>query len=178
MSVKDTESIAEKFEKTFRGVMCPPGDWHAGLAMVQSIHNIFWDELLYPIKDALKWSHIAKDARNYYYQASRLIMFVYETLNTALLQTFVSERMEQLRAQFDATATDLSNENFLCHVAQKFDEWIGDLHNCDDNWLRMCSLFLNMARDFFTFVESYRSGDSIGIELGYQDFVAVWRALG
>ena len=35
-----------------------------------------------------------------------------------------------------------------------------------------------MAKDFFTSVDSYRSANAVGIELGYQSFVTVWRALG
>lgn len=35
-----------------------------------------------------------------------------------------------------------------------------------------------MAMDVFAFIDSYRCGDAIGIEMGYQNFVAVWRALG
>ena len=46
-----------------------------------------------------------------------------------------------------------------------------------DDWLKTCALFVFMAKDFITFVESYRSSDSVGIEQGYQQFAPVWRAL-
>jgi len=35
-----------------------------------------------------------------------------------------------------------------------------------------------MSNDFFTFVDSYRCGDSVSIELGYLQFLPVWRCLG
>ena len=35
-----------------------------------------------------------------------------------------------------------------------------------------------MSKDFFTFIRSYRTGDSIGVEIGYQNFVTVFRING
>ena len=35
-----------------------------------------------------------------------------------------------------------------------------------------------MAKNFFTFIDSYRSADAIDIGMWYQSFVTVWRALG
>ena len=43
-----------------------------------------------PIIVALKWKRIYKDARQSYYQASRVLLFVYRELSKILLQTFVS----------------------------------------------------------------------------------------
>ena len=37
---------------------------------------------------------------------------------------------------------------------------------------------MHLTDDFFRFVASYRCGDSIGIEVGYQNFLPVWRSLG
>ena len=38
--------------------------------------------------------------------------------------------------------------------------------------------FLRMSDDFILFVKSYRSGDSIGVEKGYEWYVPIWKALG
>ena len=95
-----------------------------------------------------------------------------------LSHTFVSDNYENLLAEFKSTANDLSDENLMCFFGTKFGEWIESLHYSDDHWLKCCSLYVSMAQDFFTFVESFRCGDSIGIELGYAKFLPVWRALG
>jgi len=67
----------------------------------------------------------------------------------------------------------------MCYFAAKFEKWIECLHEYLDKWLQMCSLYLTiMAEDFFTFVYSYRCGDSIGIEFGYHAFAPVSRDTG
>ena len=66
----------------------------------------------------------------------------------------------------------------MCYFALRFEEWIECLHESPGNWLQMCSLYLTMAKDFLTFVDLYRCGDSIGIELGYQASAPVWKCLG
>ena len=42
----------------------------------------------------------------------------------------------------------------------------------------MCSQFIEMSYDFLRFVDGYRMGDSIAIEVGYNKQVPVWQALG
>jgi len=79
---------------------------------------------------------------------------------------------------FKSNETDQRDANFMCYFASEFDQWVDTLHESSDKWLRMCALFVTMSKDFITFVDSYRSGDSIGIEVGYQAFAPVWRCLG
>ena len=42
----------------------------------------------------------------------------------------------------------------------------------------MACLFLHISDDFFRFVQSYRCGDAIAIEKGYEWFVTAWTSLG
>lgn len=174
----DGESQSSVLSRVLNHMKDIPGDWHAGLSMVQSIHNVCWDGFLDDFRDALGWKKVQKDARNCYYAASRLIKYVYEECVRILMHSFVSNHLAGLRVKFRESARDLSDANFMCYVAQAFSDWLFELRDCSDRWIRCCSLFVRMARDFLTFVESYRNGDSIGIELGYQQFAPVWRALG
>ena len=178
LSLKESNDQANVFSKALSTVMTLPGDWHGSLTMVQSILNIFWDGFLEPIKHALKWKRITKDARGCYFQASCLVMFVYHEITSLFMHTFVSEKIPQLKKDFKEQDTDCSDSNFICFVAKSFVCQIDKLHTESDNWLKTCSVFISMAKDFFTFIDSFRSGDAIGIENGYQQFVPVWRALG
>ena len=158
--------------------MTIPGDWHAGLNMLQSIHNVFWDGFLAPFCKALKWNKVYKDCRNCYYRASTLVLLVHNEIVTHLMQTYASEFGDAVRAKFESENTDHSPDGYVCFFAESFASWVDELADGDDHWLKACCLFVTMSKDFFTFVDSYRSGDAIGVEMGYQSFVAVWRALG
>ena len=59
------------FIKAMDQLRVRPGDWHAGLTMLQSINNIFWDGLLQPIAKKLGWNRVTQDCRDCYFQASR-----------------------------------------------------------------------------------------------------------
>ena len=74
--------------------------------------------------------------------------------------------------------TDQSDGNYICFVAKYFLTWIDEIVKGDDECLRVNVLYVNMTKAFATFSESYRCGDAIGIELGYEYFVPIWRAYG
>ena len=93
------------------------------------------------------------------------------------MQTHASQFGDQSKTDFEHVA-DQSPDSYLCFYAESFAAWIDKLGDGDDNWLKACALFTTMAKDFFTFVGSYRIADEIGVEMGYQAFVTVWRALG
>lgn len=156
LSLDKHQETAVAFVEAFDHIMPCTGDWHGGLAMLQSIYTSFYDGFLEPLKIILGWSRIQKDVRSCYYQGSRLVMLVQQMLTRMLAHTFVSSRLDQLLSEFNETTRDLGNKNFLCCLGTTFGEWIRSLHDCDDKWLRCCSLFLSMANDFFTFVDSYR----------------------
>ena len=46
------------FEKALDRVMDLPGDWHAGLSMLNSIYLLFYESLLESIQNALEWKRI------------------------------------------------------------------------------------------------------------------------
>ena len=81
LSLDKSNDIASVFKEALDQIMCIPGDWHAGLSILQSIMKIIWDGFLRPIGiNCLGWKRIQKDARSCYFQDSRLVMFVYEQL--------------------------------------------------------------------------------------------------
>ena len=178
LSLKESSQQAEVFAKALKNVMTIPGDWHAGLTMLQSIMNVFWDGFIEPFVKALKWKKVYKDCRNCYYRTSSVVLLVHNELIGHLMQTYVSEFGEPVRSKFENEEADKSPESYICYFAESFASWVDELANGDDNWLKACCLFITMSKDFFTFVDSYRSADAIGVEMGYQAFVAVWRALG
>jgi hypothetical protein len=94
-----------------------------------------------------------------------------------LAHTFMSDRMIELKTKFKAER-DQSLGNFICHAASRFAEWVVSLEKCDDDWLKCLAFFTHIAKDFFTFVESYRCGDAIGVEQGYENFIPTFVALG
>ena len=57
-----------------------PGDWHAGLSMLQSIYSLYYVGFLNQIQSLLGWKRINQDVRGCYYQASRLVIFVHDEL--------------------------------------------------------------------------------------------------
>ena len=115
--------------------------------------------------------------RNCYYNCSRLQKFVYDGATEILLHTFVATKWTVLKAQFEKEG-DQSKGNFVCFVGIRFAGWLHELAAGDDDWLKCNALFVLLVKDFFTFVDSYRCGDAIGIETGYETFVVIWRALG
>ena len=62
------------FVNAFHNCMFLPGDWYAGIIVLQSICKVFWDVLLKPVKEVLGWKQISKDVGNCYYQASRCVL--------------------------------------------------------------------------------------------------------
>ena len=75
-----------------------------------------------------------------------------------------------------------SPANVFCTLTQDYRDYLLDLENCDDEeqdeFLKMCALFLHMSDDFLFFVGSYRANDAIGVIKGYDAFVPVWVSLG
>ena len=175
--MRENNATAECFTKALRRLMIIPGDWHAGLSMLQSIYNIFWDAFFEPFKVKSKWKNLGKDCAKNYFNCSKLVKMVYHELIGILMQTYVDGHCDNLRLVFSDEEDDLSDANFLCYFASSFLVWLEDLTEGSDHWLRTCSLFVQIAKEFLTFVESYRCGDSIAIEYGYQRFVPVWRCL-
>ena len=95
-----------------------------------------------------------------------------------MFQSYLSKNCAALKEEFNLTATDLSDANYIIFLATKFGEHVESLHTSTDNWAKANALFLSMSKELFTFIDAYRCGDSPGIEFGYEIFAPVWRALG
>ena len=177
LSLNHVSDLADIFEKALTRVVVLPGDWHAGLSKLQAIHNIYWDDLLAPFLLALQWKLIYKDARKNYFGARRLVQYVFEQMVTIMMELYVSKYYEELLLSFKEE-TDQTDDNYVCFIALSFEKWLVDLRTSNDHWLRVCSGFVFMANEFNTFVDSYRSGDAIGIDEGYHIFTSVYRVTG
>ena len=149
LSLKESSQQAEVFAKALKNVMTIPGDWHAGLTMLQSIMNVFWDGFIEPFVKALKWKKVYKDCRNCYYRTSSLVLLVHNELIGNLMQTYVSEFGEAVRSKFENEEADKLPESYICYFAESFVLWVDELANEDDNWLKACCLFITMSQDFF-----------------------------
>ena len=117
--MKESSQQAEVFAKALKNVMTIPCNWHAGLTMLQSIMNVFWDGFLEPFLKALKWNKVYKDCRNCYYRGSTFMLLVYNKLVAHLMQTFVSDSEDTLKSKFD-TQDDQSPESYICFFAEPF----------------------------------------------------------
>ena len=62
---------------------------------------------------------------------------------------------------------DVSSDD-IAGMAKEFQLWLRKKKNCDDKWISTCANFVEMAHDFLEFVNAYRLGDAIAIEIGYQ----------
>ena len=75
-----------------------------------------------------------------------------------------------------------STADVFCPLTQDYRDYLRELEDCDDEeqdeFLKMCAIFLHMSDDFIFFVSSYRANDAIGVLKGYDAFVPVWVALG
>ena len=67
MSIDQCSMMAETFLDAFSVVMLIPGDWHAGLAMLQSISTLFWSIIIYPFIILLDLKRIYPEARKDYF---------------------------------------------------------------------------------------------------------------
>ena len=79
----------------------------------------------------------------------------YEQVVKILMESFISEHMETVKASFsdNEDVIDKSNLNFVCHVGQEFCSWINELNEQDDDCLKTCALFVSMANKFFQLVQ-------------------------
>ena len=148
------------------------GDWYTGLNTLASMYNLYYVGFLDQFQDLLAWKKINKDVCSCYYLASRLVEFVSDELMRFFIHQFVSSRA------IEATDFALSDSQFICKIAIEFKQFLKDQKESDDKWIAMCANFLEMSFDFFRFVDGYRLGDSIAIEVGYHKQVPVWQTMG
>ena len=145
------DQFAEKevIRNTLHRFIIQPGDWHAGLSCLQALYTVFWDDILQPIVAKLKWKRVGKDVRECYYNASRLLRVVYHQVLKLMMQIHITVNWSNERTSFLETSNDTTEANWFCHLAITFEQWLKELESSTDKWLRACSFFVRMARDFF-----------------------------
>ena len=173
LSFEQASIYGEVFMDALSVVMILPVDWHAGLAMLllqQAIYMLFWDGLLELFKDLLHWQRVKKDVRGCYFQACRLMNYVAEELIRIFLYEFASKFPE-----FDEDTDDAAE--YICNFVTEFNKFLIEMSNGDDEWRRAWALFIFIALDFTSFVNTYRNGDAIMVEYGYKRFAPIWQML-
>jgi hypothetical protein len=188
--MSELQSQLSVFDEALNRVMDLPGDWHAGMSMLQSIVTLFYDVLLYPIcHSVLLWKRFNRETNKCYYQSSRLVNVVHQVLMRFTWHRFIGTKYDLLRESYDDFCDGVENEekaermrndsaNFLCYCANEFQCYLKAELTCGDQWRQMCSAYLVMSSDFVDFVWAYRKCDSIRILLSYQRFAPVWRVVG
>jgi hypothetical protein len=165
---------AEIFLNAFNCVMFLPGDWHAGMNMLQSIYKIFWADILKPFRDLLKWKCISNDVRGCYFQASCLVQYSNDVVSSYLIRLYIS----RYHKKYDYRMNQDETGNVLCSIAINFDKFLSRSLSSSDKHLTLIVNFLIVSSDFLGFIQAYRSQDSISVENGYKMFAPIWKILG
>eukprot|EP00956_Cyclotella_meneghiniana_P024622 scaffold49684_cov59-Cyclotella_meneghiniana.AAC.1 len=171
------------FDKVLSRVMDIPGDWHAGLSMLQAIITLFYDSLLYPvIHDMLGWKRFNRETNKCYYVSARAVILLKNVLYRVSFERFIAESHKELKTMFDSLVDngdmEIGDANFVCFCAEQFQQHLKEELGNSDEWRRACAVFLMMASDFEDHVNAYRKCDAIICELSYQRFAPVWRVVG
>ncbi len=178
ISVTQSSNMLQVFLDGLAQVMIIPGDWHAGMAMLQAIYTLWWP-LLSVFKDHLGWKRVQQDVRGCYWTANRLLEFVADELMRVLLFEFVSEHINNIDEVEDG-----KEDEYICRVVKQFQAHLMDLafgedsESETDQWRKTWAIFIIMALDFKSFTEAYRNGDALMVEFAYKRFAPVWEMLG
>jgi hypothetical protein len=89
LTFEESSLQAESFLEAFNNTMFLPWDWHTGMNMLQSLYQVFWNEILNPRKMFLGWKKISQDVHGCYFQAVRLIWYVHTAMSTYLWRCYV-----------------------------------------------------------------------------------------
>jgi hypothetical protein len=117
LSFEESSLQAEIFLDAFNRVMFLPGDWHAGLTMLQAFYKLFWSDLLKQFRDLLQWQHISKYVWGCYFQASLLVQYSNNVISSYHICLYLSwnEECYKVRMNEDKLA------NVLCQIAVNFE---------------------------------------------------------
>ena len=171
LSFSQTSAMTEVFLDGLSRMMVIPGDWHAGMAMLQSIFTLFWDGIIEPFVHLLGWSRITISVKDNYFNCKRIVEYVSDEIIRILKYEFMSEY-----AEFDEDRDD--SAQFICASELKFIQFLLDLTEAEDEWRRACALFVLMVADFSMFVNSYRRECPLGIEWVYKKWMPIFYQLG
>jgi hypothetical protein len=174
LSFEESSIQAQIFLEALNNVMFMPGDWHAGMNMLQSLHKLFWTNLLKPLRDILGWKRIAKDVRSCYYQALQLVKYTNNVRSYFLIRAFQLHHYES----YEDRMRDDNTGDLLCSIVVEFQLFLSRLLQLTDDHLKLMANVLLVLGEFLEFVSKYRSQDNITIEKGYQCFAPIWKVLG
>jgi len=175
LSIEEKSIQTDTFLDAFECAVFVPGDWHTGMNILQSINKVYWDVLIWPMRDYLKWTRWTKDVRKCYYTASKGVLFMNAEGTRCLMQKFMSDNYDK----YDQMFSDRNPANALAQFAIDFDEYLVWCHEVqtDDDHLRLIAGFIRMSNVFKDFVFSYRNQDSVGVEFGYHCMAPIWKIL-
>ena len=117
---------SEIFLKALSRVMDLPGDWHTSLNMAQTIFNYCYVGFLDQFQEMLHWKNINLKVSKCYFQATRLITFVFEELMRFFSHQFISER----KCTNDEDKS--SDADYIARVAIEFQSYLRELKNSKD----------------------------------------------
>jgi hypothetical protein len=152
LSFEESSLQAEIFLDAFDQVMFLPGDWHAGLNMLQSIYKLFWSDLLKPFRDLLQWQHILKDIRGCYFQACRLVQYSNSVISSYLICLYLSRNLEC----YEVKMSEDKPANVLCQIAVDFEMFLSCALSSSDKHLKLVVNIILVLSDFIEFVGAYR----------------------
>jgi hypothetical protein len=117
-SDQDMFAKSDSFINTMKKTIVKPGNWHAGLTMLQSIMNTFWDGFLEPLVSKLGWKCVQQDFWDCYFQALQCVWYVDHKLLKIMMEKFVFEHMARLKTIFKIYSINQSSGNFFCYVGK------------------------------------------------------------
>ena len=137
-----------------------PGDWHTGLNMAQSIYNVFYNRFLDQFQDLLHWQRINSDVSSCYYQATRLVTFVFDELIRFFAHKYMSQRVptQAEREMNDAdyiSAVALGFQGYVSSLKTSRDPWIATWQTCGHELKKeRCAIILStfFSKDLFSIV--------------------------
>ncbi len=148
LSFEESSIQDELFLEAFDNILFMPGNQHAGMNMLQSLHKIFLTDLLKPLRDILGWNRKAKDVQSCYYQALRLVKYTNNVVSSYLLRAFLSCHYESYKDRM----RDDNTGDLLCSIAVEFQLFLSRLLQLADDHLQLMAYFFLVSGDFFEFV--------------------------
>ena len=124
MTIDQCSMMAETFLDAFSVVMLIPGDWHAGLAMLQSISTLFWSIIIDPFIELLDLKRIYPEARKNYFSLKRIVSYIANELIRLFQYEYVSIK--------EAFTSSDDGAQFLCSMSIGFIDFLQEIAERED----------------------------------------------
>jgi hypothetical protein len=121
----------------FDWVMFLPGDWHAGLNILQSIYKLFWSDLLKPFRDMLQWQHISKDIWGCFFQMLWLVQYSNDVISLHLTHLYMSLYQECYAVRMNEDKLP----NVLCQITLDFEMFLSCALLSSNKYLKLIVKF-------------------------------------